>query len=523
MFYQENVTMKTKRLFQIFVLLVMLFSPMGSVQHASASTGPAPQLDAVVIDRNLNYWDATYYGFVSSGIFENWRFEFTASHNFVVTVTRVSGDLVPLVVLLDANGNELARGTNSLTSTQPAGSYSFQVQPDSGMGLYMLTLREVVPPSQPAVSTVVVPTSINVGETAAVTVNLSDIPAEGYTSAEFTCTYDASLVEASSVAVTDLFGTDAVMAINGPQDGKFIVAVAGSKGNKATTSGAAFTFSAKGLQAGQTAIDCQARISKGDNVLTGLPATPAGLTVLGEPPTPTFTPTPVNTETPVFTPTPGTEEPTSTPVVSPTPTFTSTPGTEQPTSTPATDMPTSTPEVSPTPTFTSTPVTEQPTSTPVESPTPTLTFTPVPSATPTSTPQVASLTGKVNAGKPVTVSLYTINDTLVTSVTANTDGTFSLTAPDGTYIVRATAPGFLSAEGPATFTPGEVSTKPEVTLLAGDIDNNNVIDQFDAMTIGMSYNTADPAAADLNNDGVINVLDLELLARNYRTTGPLVW
>src|SRR5512144_3032924 len=153
MFDQENVTMRSKRLFQVFVLLVMLFSSVGS---ASASTGPAPRLDAVVFDRNLNYWDANYFGFVSSGIFENWRFEFTASHIFVVTVTRVSGDLVHLVILLDENGNELARGTTSLTSTQPAGTYSFRVQPESGMGLYMLTLREVAPPSQPSVSTVVV-------------------------------------------------------------------------------------------------------------------------------------------------------------------------------------------------------------------------------------------------------------------------------------------------------------------------------------------------------------------------------
>ena len=63
---------------------------------------------------------------------------------------------------------------------------------------------------------------------------------------------------------------------------------------------------------------------------------------------------------------------------------------------------------------------------------------------------------------------------------------------------------------------------PTVTLLAGDIDGNNVIDQLDAMTIGMNYN-AQPPSSRLNNDGVINVLDLELLASNYRETGPLVW
>jgi hypothetical protein len=359
MFYQENVIMKSKRLLQILVSLVMLFSLVGSAQPAYASAGPAPDLDAVVIDRNLNYWDANYFGFISSGIYENWRFEFTASHNFVVTVTKVTGDVVPMVILLDATGNELGRGTGSLTSSQPAGSYSFQVQPESGMGLYMLTLREVVVPSQPSASTVVAPMSINVGETAAVMVNLNDVPAEGYTSAEFTCTYNASLVELGNVAVTDLFGLDPVMAVTSPQNGSFIVAIAGSNGRKALGSGAAFTFSVEGLQAGQTTIECVARISKGDNVLTQLPSTPASLNILfaGETPTPTWTPTPVTEEptaTPVEspTPTPVTEEPTATPVESSTPT-------------PVTEEPTATPVESPTPT----PVTEEPTATPVESPT----------------------------------------------------------------------------------------------------------------------------------------------------------
>ena len=62
-----------------------------------------------------------------------------------------------------------------------------------------------------------------------------------------------------------------------------------------------------------------------------------------------------------------------------------------------------------------------------------------------------------------------------------------------------------------------------VSLVAGDINNNSVVDQFDAMTIGMSYNTSIPPAADLNNDGLINVLDLELLARNYRKSGAIAW
>jgi hypothetical protein len=129
----------------------------------------------------------------------------------------------------------------------------------------------------------------------------------------------------------------------------------------------------------------------------------------------------------------------------------------------------------------------------------------------------------VLADKPVTVGLYDATNTLIGSTTANTNGTFSLNAAAGTYTVIATASGFLSSQGPVTLTAGNTSTMPTISLLAGDIDNNNVIDQLDALTIGMNYNAASPAAADLNNDGTINVLDLELLAQNYRATGPVVW
>ena len=137
--------------------------------------------------------------------------------------------------------------------------------------------------------------------------------------------------------------------------------------------------------------------------------------------------------------------------------------------------------------------------------------------------QDGTITGKVIASKPVTVSLYNASDVLVTSVTANPDGTFSLTAPAGTYTITASASGFLDAEGSATITGGSTGTKSDITLLAGDIDGNGVVDQFDALTIGMSYNSATPSEADLNNDGIINVLDLELLASSYRESGPQEW
>ena len=492
--------MKSKRLFQILVVLVLLSSSVGSV-HANSDHILAPQ-DAIVIPRDLSVWNATYVGLVSDSIYEKWQFTFTEAHNFILKATTVTGDLVPLLTLMDGLGTQISSGTDSLTSTQSAGNFAVQIQPQSGSGIYVLTLREVIQ-TQPSVSTVVSPATVIVGATATATVSLNNVPAEGYTSAEFVCTYNPGIVEVGNIAVTNLFGSDAAVAINGPQNGSFIVAIAGSNGNKATTSGANFTFSATGLQAGQTALQCTVRVSKGDDVLTSLPSSGTTLAVIANTPTATFTPTPTDTATPANSPTPTSSTPVGT--------ATSTSGTPTATTTP----PSETPVGTATPTS-STPVgTATPSQTPVASPTssPTATATPLPNGT---------LTGKVLAGKPVTVSLYSGN-TLVTSVSADQEGDFSLTAPAGSYTVVATASGFLSAQGSASLIGGSNSTKPAITLLAGDIDANNVIDQFDAMTIGMNYNLATPSAADLNNDGVINVLDLELLAANYRETGPLVW
>jgi hypothetical protein len=290
---------------------------------------------------------------------------------------------------------------------------------------------------------------LKVGESAVISVSLDNIPAEGYTSAEFTCTYDAALVEVSNIVVTDLFGADSASAINGPANGSFIVAIAGSNGNKATSDGTAFTFSVMGLQVGETTIDCVARVSQGDDVLTEVPSTSATLSVVS-----------------------------------------------------------STPDV------------ETICDDGIDNDSDGLVDLDDPDC---QTAGDSTVAGQVLAGKAVTVGLYDDTDALVASVVANEDGTFSLTAPAGTYKAVASASGFLSAEGTATLVATETTTQSTVTLLAGDIDGNAVIDQFDAMTIGMSYNGTDPAAADLNNDGVINVLDLELLAANYRLTGPINW
>jgi hypothetical protein len=313
----------------------------------------------------------------------------------------------------------------------------------------VMSLAAETPPAGPFVSTEVSLGSLLIGESASVSVKLNNIPVEGYKSAEFICTYDGTLIEKSNIAVTDLFGAEPLTVIHDPQQGVFIVAIAGTNSNRAITNGTAFTFSAKALQAGQSAVQCAARVSRGDNLAIDLPAVGTVLTIQQS----TVSPTP-------FAPATATPD-----------------GHEHPT----------------------------PVGTAVESPT---------------TVPAGSLSGQLLASKPVTVRLLDANQMEVASIVTNPDGTFVMTPPPGDYTLIAKASGFLSYQGAFTIANGDETVFPAETMLAGDVDGNDVIDQFDALTIGMSYSSSTPEAADLNDDGIIDFLDLELLAENYRQTGP---
>lgn len=385
--------------------------------------------DAQVVMRGLLEWNTLNTGNVDAYRYERWSVQLPEQRTFTVTANRESGDLTPLLILMDANGSEMMRAAGVLTSTQPAGSYFVQVQPQSGSGAYNIILQQQGA-NHLSASATIEPPSIAIGGTALVSISLNNVPAGGLTSAEFICTVDATLAEIGNISATNLFGSDPVSALNGPQNGTFIFAIAGSHAQRATTNGVAFTFTLRALQAGQAVVNCTVRISQGDQQLTVIPFLPAALTISG-----------------------------------------------------------------------SVPVTP----------------------TATSPPSGAIVNGRAIAYKPASIRLYAADTSLVNTVLADSNGNFSLTAPAGNYTITASAEGYLGAQGNITLVDGSVVTLPTITLPAGDIDGNSIIDQFDAMTIGMGYNTALPSAADLNNDGVINVLDLELLAANYRRSGTLVW
>ncbi|MCP4140505.1 MAG: peptidoglycan DD-metalloendopeptidase family protein [Chloroflexi bacterium] len=393
--------------------------------------------DLQIVLRDLIHWDTLYSGSTDAYRYERWSLQLDEEINaFTLNATALTDGLTPLILLLDSYGHELARGTGTLNTIQPAGSYFVQIQPQTGAGFYNLLAEKNTTPSGPYTA-ILAPGSLNVGDFGLVTVYLGNTPPEGYTSAEFMCNFSDNL-KASNIIVKELFGNNPAIAINTPPSSDFIVAIAGSSLQRATTNGTVFTFQIKGLSAGEAQIDCPASISQGDGVLTAIESISASLTIFDN--------------------------------SSPAPTALSE-------------------ETSPSPQ--------------------------------NNAASTSSLTGKVAANKPVTINLYDTNNVLIASGFVDSEGLFSLLAPAGTYTAVAEANGFLKSRYLITLIEGEAGINLNINLLAGDIDQNNVIDQFDAMTIGMSYNTNLLNAADLNNDGIINFLDLGILAENYRATSAL--
>jgi hypothetical protein len=105
------------------------------------------------------------------------------------------------------------------------------------------------------------------------------------------------------------------------------------------------------------------------------------------------------------------------------------------------------------------------------------------------------------------------------------DGSFSI-ARSETLIVKFA--GYLSARANVPARLAELNAAGEVeaaslgaiTLLAGDVNGDDIIDIFDLAYMANRYRSED-STADLNADGTVNILDLAIAANNYRQQGPL--
>lgn len=110
-------------------------------------------------------------------------------------------------------------------------------------------------------------------------------------------------------------------------------------------------------------------------------------------------------------------------------------------------------------------------------------------------------------------------------VVTSSTGEQTQTAADGSFSIASGGaltfefPGYLSAQTGQLDAAGAAGLAT-VTLLAGDINGDNLINILDMAYIASKYRGVD-SLADLNADGRVDILDLALAASNYQQQGPL--
>ncbi|MCW5852112.1 MAG: hypothetical protein KIT87_18710 [Anaerolineae bacterium] len=113
-------------------------------------------------------------------------------------------------------------------------------------------------------------------------------------------------------------------------------------------------------------------------------------------------------------------------------------------------------------------------------------------------------------------------------VTTGADGGYVLAnIPPGPATLTVSRPSYLRTQRDVTVTAG-VLTLPDVTLLAGDINQSDRIDQYDAISLGLAWNATPADArwderADITADRTINILDMVGVQFNWSATAPGPW
>lgn len=112
-----------------------------------------------------------------------------------------------------------------------------------------------------------------------------------------------------------------------------------------------------------------------------------------------------------------------------------------------------------------------------------------------------------------------------TSYSATTDAggwyTFTEVSP-GVYNVSFSHPRYLTTvlQG-CEVSSNETAWLPDVTLLGGDLNDDEVIDISDLVIGAANFNTNDPVS-DINGDGLVDIYDIVLIGKNFGLTGPII-
>jgi hypothetical protein len=120
----------------------------------------------------------------------------------------------------------------------------------------------------------------------------------------------------------------------------------------------------------------------------------------------------------------------------------------------------------------------------------------------------------------ILVILTDTNGQVVASTVSAADGSFALIdVPAGNYILTLDDGISLLNQQAVSVTSGQVTTLPLTSLVWGDVNRDNTIDELDVVTIASLYGQpapTSPVSFDINGDGRVGLRELMLLAENYR-------
>ena len=113
--------------------------------------------------------------------------------------------------------------------------------------------------------------------------------------------------------------------------------------------------------------------------------------------------------------------------------------------------------------------------------------------------------------------------------TTNSNGDYLLTGlVVGAHTITIRHQGYLRTSRSLIVSPGQDQSLPDVTLLAGDLNQDGRIEVADGLIICNAWNATaggplwDPRA-DINDDWAINILDLVAVQFNWDRAAPGPW
>jgi hypothetical protein len=128
----------------------------------------------------------------------------------------------------------------------------------------------------------------------------------------------------------------------------------------------------------------------------------------------------------------------------------------------------------------------------------------------------AYLEGRTNHGLS-TVDI--VNGTDASTVTGSSGYYKFVDVMNGTYDVTIDHSMYLNATGTCQASGSGTTTWPTVTLLAGDLNDDNTIDILDLSFCAFHFNEV-YADADVTANGIVDIFDVVLIGKNFGMSGP---